>query len=310
MHQLVLHHFDLSPFAEKVRLVLGLKRLVWRSVQIPMILPKPQLMPLTGGYRKTPVLQIGADVYCDTRRIALELERRCPQPSLFPDGRRGLALALSHWSDKPFFNPGAALSLGENAGLPQPLLDDRKAFFNFMSFDRLPQELPQLYTQLRAHAQLVDDQLGDGRAFLLGDAPGWADINAYFVLWMARANIPKAQALLEPLRYLPAWEARMRGLGHGERSELDAETALDLAAAASPASGAGVDSGDPLGLRAGEAVIVAPDDYGKDPVAGELITLNVHEVSLRRRDARVGTVAVHFPRIDYRVVRAEQWSEP
>jgi hypothetical protein len=60
--ELILHHFDLSPYAEKVRTLLGLKALAWRSVQIPMVMPKPDLIALTGGYRKTPVLQIGADI--------------------------------------------------------------------------------------------------------------------------------------------------------------------------------------------------------------------------------------------------------
>ena len=93
MTGLILHHFDWSPFAEKARLALGLKRLAWQSVQIPMIMPKPDLMPITGGYRKTPTLQIGADIYCDTRLIATELERRFASPTLFPDGNRGLSLA-------------------------------------------------------------------------------------------------------------------------------------------------------------------------------------------------------------------------
>ncbi|MDH3509928.1 MAG: glutathione S-transferase N-terminal domain-containing protein, partial [Gammaproteobacteria bacterium] len=66
MTDIILHHFDLSPFAEKIRLALGFKNLSWRSVQIPLIMPKPDLTALTGGYRKTPVMQIGADIYCDT----------------------------------------------------------------------------------------------------------------------------------------------------------------------------------------------------------------------------------------------------
>jgi glutathione S-transferase len=66
----ILHHFDWSPYAEKVRVLLGIKRLAWRSVQIPMVMPKPELTALTGWYRKTPVLQVGADVYCDTSCIA------------------------------------------------------------------------------------------------------------------------------------------------------------------------------------------------------------------------------------------------
>ena len=71
---LILHHFDASPFAEKVRLILGFKGLAWRSVQIPMAMPKPDVVALTGGYRKTPLLQIGADIYCDTALIARVLD--------------------------------------------------------------------------------------------------------------------------------------------------------------------------------------------------------------------------------------------
>ena len=61
MSDMILHHYAASPFSEKVRVAFGIKGLVWKSVIIPRILPKPDLMPLTGGYRKTPVLQIGAD---------------------------------------------------------------------------------------------------------------------------------------------------------------------------------------------------------------------------------------------------------
>ena len=62
MADILLHHYDNSPFSEKIRLALGLKRLAWRSVIQPNMMPKPHLVPLTGGYRRIPVLQIGADV--------------------------------------------------------------------------------------------------------------------------------------------------------------------------------------------------------------------------------------------------------
>ena len=85
MTDMILHHYETSPYAEKVRLGLGLKGLAWASVEIPVIMPKPDLTALTGGYRKTPVLQIGADLYCDSQLIMRELERRHPSPRpLFP----------------------------------------------------------------------------------------------------------------------------------------------------------------------------------------------------------------------------------
>ena len=83
---IILHHFEQSPFSEKVRLVFGLKNIDWSSVRISRIMPRPDLMPLTGGYRRTPVMQIGADIYCDTQVIMRELERRFPDADAVPDG--------------------------------------------------------------------------------------------------------------------------------------------------------------------------------------------------------------------------------
>ena len=110
MHELILHHYPTSPFAEKARLMLGYKQLSWRSVEIPRIMPKPDLTALTGGYRKTPVLQVGADIYCDTLLILREIERRHPEPSLYPGVPEGLANALSYWVERTTFVPAAALA--------------------------------------------------------------------------------------------------------------------------------------------------------------------------------------------------------
>lgn len=282
--------------------MLGLKGLTWRSVEIPMVMPKPDLTALTGGYRKTPVLQIGADVYCDTRLIAVELEKRFPQPTLFPGGNRGISLALSAWSDRAFFEPGAGLSMGLNKrGLPEAVIQDRKAFFNFMDFETLETEIPHLTTQLRAQADLVEQQLADGRPFWLGEQPGLADIHAYFPVWMARGNIPIADALLEPFVHLARWEQRVREIGHGTPTTLGSAEALAIARTSVPRAGSGVDPADALGLTADVRVRVAPDDYGRDPVEGRLKTLTLHEVAIERSDPVAGTVIVHFPRIGYRV---------
>src|ERR1700722_14133482 len=96
--EIIFHNFATSPFSEKVRLVFGMKSLPWRSVEIPSMLPKPLLAPLTGGYRKTPVMQIGADIYCDSQLIIRELERRFPEPSVFPKNK-GFPYGLSFWTD-------------------------------------------------------------------------------------------------------------------------------------------------------------------------------------------------------------------
>ena len=304
MADLILHHHDPSPFGEKIRLCFGLKGLPWDSVQVPMLPPRPLVEPLTGGYRKIPVLQAGADIYCDTRLIARELERRYPQPTLFPQGSEGLAIALAAWSDRSFFDPGAGLSMGLNRSMiPPAIIEDRKDFFNFMDFDRLEDDLPHLFTQFSANLSYVERMLADGRRFVLGDAPSFADIDAYFPVWMARGNIGDAPRLLQPFERLRAWEARMDALPRGIRREIDGEQALDVARAATPLEPLGVDGDDPLRLSSGDAVVVTPDDYGRIPVTGELVTLNVDEVAVRLRSAPIGEVIVHFPRLGYRVER-------
>lgn len=304
MAELILHHHDPSPFAEKIRLAFGCKRLAWRSVRLAMVMPRPALMPLTGGYRKVPVLQIGADVYCDTRLIVAELERRYPVPTLFPGKSAGLSIALAAWSDRNFFEPGAGLAMGLNrASIPREVIEDRKGFFNFMDFARLEDDIPHLFTQFRANLDLVEQMLGDLRPYVLGDQPSFADIDAYFPVWMARGNIGAAAALLAPFPKLLAWEARMQAIGHGpRREEMEAHEALAVARASEPADDAaeGVIE-DELGLRPGARVSVTPDDYGRIPVEGELVTLTARKVAVRRVTRETGEVIVHFPRSGYRV---------
>jgi glutathione S-transferase len=111
-YPIILHHFDASPFSEKIRTIFGFKGLSWASVRIPRIMPKPDLMPLTGGYRRTPVMQIGADVFCDTQII---IERRFPSPTLFPSGNAGVPWALGMWTDRPLFQSAVNLVFGASA---------------------------------------------------------------------------------------------------------------------------------------------------------------------------------------------------
>ena len=72
---LILHHYDISPFSQKAQKMMGLKGLAWQSVEMPMIAPKPDVEQLTGGYRGTPVLQIGADVFIDNWMIARAIDQ-------------------------------------------------------------------------------------------------------------------------------------------------------------------------------------------------------------------------------------------
>lgn len=302
-NELILHHFDISPYAEKIRKVFGVKGLAWKSVQIPAVMPKPDLTPLTGGYRKTPVLQIGADIYCDTRLIAAVIDRLHPNPPLFAAGPL-VSFGLQEWSDGAMFPPGAALSLHENAAhIPEPLRKDRQDFFSFLHFDRFEIDAPHFRSQLRAGARLVEGQLSDGRSFLHGSKPQWSDVSAYFIFWMARANVPSSIGLFAEFTQLLAWRARMDDFGQGARSELSSGDALDVARYANPAVIEFASLEDPSGALPGDRVTVTPDGHGRVAVEGVLAAVNDDEIVLARRHERIGDVAVHFPRIGYRIDR-------
>ncbi len=298
MSELFLHHYDASPFTQRVLRMLGLKRLAWQSVLTPMLPPKDDLVALTGGYRGTPVLQVGADVYIDSQRIARELERRFPAPTLFPDGNAGLAYAMVKWADA-FFRAGLHMAIGlTSAGWPSEFRKDRQQLFPDVDFDAV--DLEHAKSQLRAHASFIDLQLADGRAFLGGPAPGLVDIHAWTVPWFARASMPVVNELLADLPRLEAWERRVADLGEGRRTESTAEEALSAAHKATPEPGL-VAPGDAQGLTAGIEVEVLPDDTQRGAVRGRVVAAGPNQVAVERSHPRCGLVVVHFPRLGYRV---------
>jgi glutathione S-transferase len=305
MTDIILHHYETSPYSEKVRLGLGLKGLSWASVEIPVIMPKPSLTALTGGYRKTPVLQIGADIYCDSQLIMRELERRHPSPRFYPSGR-GAADALAWWAEKTMFTPAASLVFAKRSdALPAGFLEDR-AKFSGRNIDpaAMLAAVPHVLDQLRAHLDWLDQMLADGRPFLQGSDAGLADLAAYHPVWFLQQRIGTAEAPLAGFPRLLGWVERIAAIGHGTRNPTTAGKALDAARAASSIASATADPRDPGGRKPGQTVTVTPDDTGRDPVVGELVASDVHEIVIRRSDREIGEVCVHFPRAGFVVAAA------
>ena len=167
MPNIYLHHYAASPFSEKVRALLGYLDLEWHSVETTIIMPRPLLMPLSGGYRRIPVAQIGADVYCDTKMCARALERRHPEPSLFPGGDEALVWGLSRWAETSFMM-GVTVFLGAGGLFDEAFVEDRKKMVPDVDFSQAGALVPAKLLQLRANLDLLERQLADGREFLLG----------------------------------------------------------------------------------------------------------------------------------------------
>lgn len=302
MAGIVLHHYDTSPFSEKVRVMLGVKGLEWRSVIQPVVMPKPELVPLTGGYRRIPVMQIGADVYCDTQAILAELDARHPEPAT----ARGGDWAVNLWADRLWFQASVAVVFAQiGDAVPREFIQDREKLSG-RPFDiaGMRAAAPHMRAQWRAYAAWVEDGLS-GVDFLGGTKVSLGDIAAYMNVWWLGAAAPAAaETLLAGLDRVQDWRARIAAIGHGRRTEMSGAEALRAAADASPAPVPDSDPDDPSGLKPGEAVTVQADDYGRDPVTGRLAALTRERIVIAREGEGVGLVHVHFPRAGYALARA------
>ena len=300
---IILHQYDISPFSEKVRMVLGLKGLDWFACDEPVIMPKPELVALTGGYRKIPVLQIGADIYCDTQIIIRELEKRFPSPSIHSSAGKGADWGFAMWADRIFFQAAVAIIFGGETPIADDAFIKDRETLTGRPFDIAAMKVaaPMMAEQFRAQLGWLEDQLDDGRPFLLGASPGLADASACYNLTFMRWTSPAGVALIETFPGVRAWEKRVQAIGHGNRREISREAALDIAQAANSTENIQADPGEPNGLTPGDRVTVMADDYGRDPVSGELVSSSAQHIALKRSDPRVGEVVVHFPRAGFLV---------
>ena len=307
----ILHHYALSPFSEKVRKVFGFKQLAWASVQAPPVMPKPDQIALTGGYRKAPVMQLGRDVYCDTKLICRVIDRLKPTPPLIPAGMEASTLMIERWVDQTMFfavvalvlqpAPLAALASAMPAGFLDTFIKDRTAMFAQggtlprPSVETARAELPGILSSL-------DAQLS-ARPFLMGEAPTQVDFAIHHPVWFALGN-PVVKAEIEAYSRLMAWVGRIAALGDGKPTEVDGAAAVELCRATQqeqpPLPGAPLDLPQ---ARIGDRVRIAASDYAPDPVEGELVIANAFELAVRRSDPRAGTVVVHFPAENFTVTK-------
>jgi glutathione S-transferase len=311
MSDLILHHYPTSPFSEKVRLILGHKKLAWQSVNIPRIMPKPDVLALTGGYRRTPFLQIGADIYCDTALICDVLEHIQPEPTLYPEHLKGMARVLAQWADSTLFwaamghnlspKGAAALFAGQPPEAAQAFAADRGAMRTGMTSLRPGDATASYKSYLRRLSTMVEMH-----PFLLGDAPCVADFAAYHPLWFSRVVNPAMAGILDATPHVLEWMDRMAAIGHGHLSKLTSTEAIAIAAAAQPAPHTDDTFQDDHGIALGSRVTIGAETFGQEPTEGILRAATRTRYTLERTDERAGLLHVHFPRIGFvlREVRA------
>jgi glutathione S-transferase len=305
----ILHHYQLSPYAEKARLMLGYKGASWRSVEVSPLPPRPGLQPVLGAFRRIPVLQRGADFFCDTRLMAEVLDSVTPVPPLFSPQARALSTLIANWAE-----PRAFVMMGpvrfETREDIQPLREVGIEPGDFLR-DRAPFMAPAVDTRrsagIRASARdhviayltVLDDLLRDaGGAYLCGSKPSTADFSAYHTLWWLRQP-PQRDVLLQRFAALRDWADRMAAIGHGRFEPMTPDEASHevLAAQAQmpwkPAWAVVDDE------RVGQVMNLCADDYGRDVISGTVSAVSDRHVTLTREAPGLGVVRVHFPKVGY-----------
>jgi glutathione S-transferase len=302
MTNLILHQYELSPFSEKVRRILAFKQLAWSAVRAPAVMPKSDLVALTGGYRKIPVLQVGNHVYCDSARIAEYLEDQQPEPSLYGSP---LAPILAEWADSLLFESTVPLVMRPTRldallrwltpDEQQRMPDDRRA----MRQDALrrPPSPKSTLAFFGAHLRKLEAALSR-HEFLTGAQPCIADFSVYHCLWIVDHVAPER---LAPFAALRAWISRVAAIPEPIVTPLSSQDALRIARTSDPTWTPNTPFEDPMGFQREQVVQVRASDYGREAVVGELVASNTRELVLRRTDDRAGCVYVHFPRLGYEV---------
>lgn len=289
---IIVHAYDASPFTQRVLRMLGVKNLDWRWVETPMLPPKVALSAMTAGYRGTPVLQIGRELYVDSQRIARELDRRHPAPPL---QQGALRAALLPWSDG-LFRAVLGIVLAQQAHTwPAAFRDDRRALFPHIDFDQAPADRVHHEGQLGACLALLESHLATD-SFLEGAHAGLADVNLQPFLGIARGCAPQ---LVPEFARVFDWEARVAALGEGRRQRIDPDQALAAAGEAAPLPPL---SGEWRDVIARDTVVtVTPMDNCRGVMRGRLAISTHTEIGIEHEWADAGTVRVHLPRTGYRV---------
>jgi glutathione S-transferase len=309
MHDFILHQYDNSPFAEKIRILLGHKNAHYKIVNIPIIMPKPDLVALTGGYRKTPVLQYKNHIYCDTRLIARVIDEHFAGESIFPSELSLTANTIAQWADQHLFSVAVALSFS-SAGFEAFRQRVSKKFVEAFVKDRakmseggsgLSMHANTAFELLPVYLQQMEQQLKSVGPFICGEQISIADFSIYHCLWFI-SNNSGVNVLLKGYQKLNQWFEIMKAIGHGSQTSIDATAAIDIAYSAQKVLFSDDEFLVVNGMSYGADVEILPTDYGITPVKGELVVSKSDEMAIKRIDEKAGEVYVHFPRVGYKII--------
>ena len=296
---LILHQYDTSPFSQKAQKMMGLKQLSWQSVEMPMIAPKPDVEALTGGYRGTPVLQIGRDVFIDNWMIARALDEfDASGPAINAQGGLREA-ALYAWGERLFTPLLHAALAAYQSEWDADFLADRKRVFPDVDFDTLNVSDPDRRSQVRAYLGTVEAQLGLDRDFLGGAQADSCDIHVWGMVWMIHSALPALMPIVETFPRLTDWYERVSAFGTGDREDVKIDVAWQSLKDGPARPLPDTPDQEPLAPWVGEVVDIAAGSADRGSASGRLLAVDHEQVVLGAEPISGEAAQVWFPRFGY-----------
>jgi glutathione S-transferase len=228
---IVLHQFEISPFCDKVRRILHVKRIPYEVREVP---PSRTFTSVRRVNRigKLPALEDDGRVVADSTDIAHYLEQRFPDPPLLPKHplERALVHVLEDWADESLYFVEMTLRFGlphnRRRFLPE-LVKYEAPWFRRVAPLVLPpifaltvraqgvgrKPTAMLVADLERHVAAIDGLVGDG-AWLVGNQLTLADVAVFAQMHCIRGSDEGAEMVARFPR-VAAWMERVDAATRG-----------------------------------------------------------------------------------------------
>lgn len=202
---ITLYQFEISPFCDKVRRILNVKRVPYRIEEVPPSKTLSVVRKLNPA-GKLPFLVDDGRVVADSTDIAHWLDEKYPEPKLVPDDPRERALChvLEDWADESlyFYEMRLRFTLPHNARrfipelvkyegslvrtiAPYAMPFVLKSQVSSQGVGKRP--LDVVLRDVERHVDALAGLVGDGE-WLIGDRLTIADVSVFAQLFCIRAS--------------------------------------------------------------------------------------------------------------------------
>lgn len=302
-NQIILHQIKRSAYSEKIRLMLDMSGLDWLRVDAPAHTNKREVQRiLVDGYsRRLPLLQVGADLYCDTDVITHQLSLMSDIQSFSKENlgnNQSLAIELEKDVFRVFLGsiPPAQLL---KAYFKDYTFKDFSGFLigRVQSFKGV--DLPTMPYKVALEKKEVYlkkfDEMLKNQMFLLDDnQPCIVDYSLYHHVWYQEIN--NNIHTIEPYKNIMRWFALMKSKRRALAKEVSGQEALLIAKESQPQA---IPHRMLESKRLGQVVTLRPNDYAGQatlPVTGIVVGEDDHKIILKRESKETGIIHVHFPK--------------